>query len=126
MSKSDDLYFVYSPAMRKVKIGRGDSPKRLSAFKTGCPDEDISIIATIPGGGPQERAVQRAWGRQWSHREWFYCSEELLAWIKGECDPSAMPKQFSEAGGMQHNISVRHNPAHVDALIRQMRQQARR
>jgi hypothetical protein len=122
VSRRDDLYFIESPALHRIKIGRGNPGRRLAAFSTGSPDPDLRIMWLIPGAGAREKDVHRAWAASWSHGEWFNGTPELREWIDGGADLDELPDQFTDARGLRSNVSHKHDPTHIDGLLNTLRE----
>lgn len=125
-SPVDDLYFVLSPALNRIKIGRGKDPaSRLADLRVGSPDPDLCVLATVRGKGHLENEVHKAWAALWSHGEWFAASDELKEWIAAGCDMTALKDPIPSAGVMIRRVSRRHNPRHIEAMLASMTGRAR-
>lgn len=117
-SLPDDLYVFESPATGMLKIGRSVDPqKRLATGTTFCPDPEGRLIVVVSGAGNREQEVHRAFSAFHSHKEWFFDRQEIREWIAEGCDFSKLPAQFDLPSPMQHDISKRHNPRHIEGLL---------
>jgi Meiotically up-regulated gene 113 len=80
--KNMHTYFVYSPKLEAVKIGRSiNVTKRLQAIRNGNPDE-LRILGTIEGDHELE-FHQRFAGHR-TKGEWFSLGPALIDYLKAE------------------------------------------
>lgn len=120
MSRRDDLYFIESAVLNRIKIGHtGVTDKRLRELRTGSPDPDLRLLFVLAGAGEHETRVHRAWASAWSHGEWFHGTPELREWIVAGAPLDVLPTQL-DAGGMDHDIAHHHNSQHIEALLGQL------
>ena len=117
MSKQDDLYFIKSPETGRIKIGRGDTAKRLKACLTGSPDPDLFVMWHCCGRGYDERKVHQAFADERSHGEWFYPSERLVYWIQSGAEISTLPRWETE---LEHDLPPDVPTRHIKGLLSTM------
>lgn len=64
-------YFVVARRLSRVKIGKANDPEqRLRDLQVGSPDE-LSLVATMPGGLKAEGALHLRFREDRLHGEWF-------------------------------------------------------
>ena len=61
-----------------IKVGRTTRDPRERARELGA-----RLLADIPGSAALEAALHHRFGVYWSHGEWFYPGQALLAYIRG-------------------------------------------
>jgi len=79
------VYFLAAGPFIKIGKGSGDATKRASELQTGCP-YPITILATMPGGVREEKALHRRFARIRAHGEWFRAEDFLLNFIASIVD----------------------------------------
>lgn len=76
-----DLYVYFIQSGELVKIGTSRDPrKRFQTLRLGSP-APLRLLACIPGGRPEERALHNRFARCRRHGEWFDATAELLEFI---------------------------------------------
>jgi hypothetical protein len=82
-SPSGFVYFVKAPGENGlVKIGWAVDPwKRLSTLQCGSPVE-LQLVACVPGGPADERAMHRRFASLRAHGEWFRLRGDLRTTIR--------------------------------------------
>ena len=118
------VYLIAARDLEMVKIGLATNVReRLSQLQTGSPCE-LELLATIPGGENEERALHWLFGHLHVRGEWF-CDPDasIAAWFHERClliarfeqatagtaaDKSAADK-ILRVGGVESAVSVRAN-----------------
>jgi Meiotically up-regulated gene 113 len=79
-----NTYFIYSPKLEAVKIGRSVDPeKRLRAIKNGNPDE-LRLLGVL--NDDREKEFHQRFAKYRTNGEWFSLGSRLLAFLKAEFD----------------------------------------
>lgn len=72
------IYFVQTADNQFVKIGKADDvAKRLSGLQTGAAQK-LKLLATMPGGHEEERAIHQRFDHLRTQGEWFYSTPEIV------------------------------------------------
>jgi hypothetical protein len=72
------IYFVQTSDNQYLKIGKADDvAKRLSGLQTGQPQK-LKLLATMPGGHEEERAIHQRFSHLRTHGEWFHSTPEVV------------------------------------------------
>jgi hypothetical protein len=97
------VYFIEAQGTDLVKIGIAAKPsERLRELQTASPHR-LAILATLPGGKPQESLLHRQFAAQRAAGEWFHRSPELDALIA-----RAQAGDFDEPGEGSTRAALRH------------------
>lgn len=76
------VYFLYSPQLKKVKIGHSHGVlDRIFTLSGMSPDEKQVLLAIYPGTLSDEDYLQTYFHYINSHKEWFYLDQELISLI---------------------------------------------
>lgn len=79
------VYFLYAPAVQRIKIGTGVCPEeRLQAIRLMCP-VPTELLGMIPGGRKREAELHQEFDHLRRHGEWFEASAELQKEIQVLC-----------------------------------------
>lgn len=80
--KAMNTYFIYSPKLEAVKIGKSVDPeKRLRTIKNGNPDE-LRLLGVI--NDDKEKELHDRFAEYRTKGEWFSLGSRLLAFLKAE------------------------------------------
>lgn len=72
------IYFIQTADNRFIKIGKADDPaKRIASIQTSLPQR-IKLIATIPGGHEQEKALHHRFASLRTRGEWFHAAPQII------------------------------------------------
>ena len=76
------IYFAQGEITRLIKIGHSKNiDDRLDTIQANSPDK-VKLLKVIEGNRSLERALHKQFDSVRSHREWFYPSRGLMAYIK--------------------------------------------
>ena len=76
------VYFLYSPQLKKVKIGHSAGVlDRIFTLSGMSPDEKQVLLAIYPGTLSDEDYLKTYFHYINSHKEWFYLDQELISLI---------------------------------------------
>ena len=116
------VYLIAARDLEMVKIGLATNVReRLSQLQTGSPCE-LELLATIPGGENEERALHWLFGHLHVRGEWF-CDPDatIAAWFDERCRLIARVEHATagtagtaddkvlRVGGVESAVSVRAN-----------------
>ena len=80
--KSNEVvYFLRAGGFVKIGKSTYSGKRRIAELQTGCP-YPIEFIGQIKGGQREERALHRQFAPIRAQGEWFYATEQLLAYIE--------------------------------------------
>lgn len=76
------IYFVRGTRSGMVKIGSTENLKaRMRSLRTASP-EPLEVLAVVPGGLSEERALHDRFAEHRAVGEWFHPRRELLAFVE--------------------------------------------
>lgn len=75
------VYFVQWGEFVKIGYTGSSVQSRIDTFKTGCPQDDYTLLAVVRGNQKLETKLHRIFKEFKRHREWFRFEGELARFI---------------------------------------------
>lgn len=99
--RPNKIYFITVPDRSKIKIGAATDPvARLGSLQSGS-HVLLEILAVVPGGYAEEKALHFAFWPHHSHCEWFNAHADIWAAIKSIQDAGVIPAHLQPQPGMK-------------------------